>query len=104
MVVRPPRAYRGGTSSTSRTNADFLAWFAEDERHPCTACGDRSRETVPDAFASFCLGCGAVWIDGERIDVDSRVAAEAPGRRWRSLVVPRLRGRPRSPRQPPRTS
>jgi hypothetical protein len=55
-------------------NVDLLAWFSEDEREVCASCGKRSAVSVPDAFASFCLGCGAVAIDGVRVDVDGRLA------------------------------
>ena len=55
-------------------NVDLLAWFREDERQLCASCGERSSVSVPDAFASFCLGCGAVAIDGVRVDVDGRLA------------------------------
>jgi hypothetical protein len=54
-------------------NIDLLAWFSEDERQACESCGERSAVSVPDALASFCLRCGAVAIDGARVDVDGRV-------------------------------
>ena len=56
------------------TNIDLLAWFSEDERQVCGSCGQRARVTFPEAEASFCLACGAVHIDGERIDVERRIA------------------------------
>jgi hypothetical protein len=28
---------------------------------------------VPEAVASFCLNCGAVTIDGVRVDIDGRL-------------------------------
>jgi hypothetical protein len=51
-------------------NVDFLAWFSEEERQVCESCGEHSSVRVPDALASFCLRCGAVTIDGVRLDVD----------------------------------
>jgi hypothetical protein len=56
------------------SNADMLAWFAEDERDDCGSCGQRSCVTVAGAVASFCLACGAVTIDDIRIDANLRVA------------------------------
>ena len=50
------------------TNRDFLKWFSDDERSSCPSCGERACVTVEGALATFCLGCGAVWIEGERID------------------------------------
>ena len=58
--------------SVSR-NVDFLAWFSEDERQVCEGCGERSVVGVPEAVASFCLNCGAVTIDGVRVDIDGRL-------------------------------
>ncbi len=54
-------------------NVDFLAWFSEDERQVCEGCGERSVVGVPEAVASFCLNCGAVTIDGVRVDIDGRL-------------------------------
>ena len=54
-------------------NLDLLAWFSEDERQVCQSCGERSAVSVPDALASFCLRCGAVALDGVRVDVDGRI-------------------------------
>jgi hypothetical protein len=31
------------------------------------SCGERACVTVEGALATFCLGCGAVWVEGERI-------------------------------------
>jgi hypothetical protein len=31
--------------------------------------------SLPDALASFCLACGAVSINGERIDSNLRIAS-----------------------------
>jgi hypothetical protein len=39
----------------------------------CGSCGERSAVSVPDALALFCLRCGAVAIDGVRVDVDGRL-------------------------------
>jgi hypothetical protein len=55
------------------SNVDLLEWFAEHERALCADCGDRTCVTLPAARASFCLSCGAVSIDGLRIDVDRRL-------------------------------
>jgi hypothetical protein len=68
LVVSEPPTFR---------NVDFLAWFSDDERQLCESCGERSAVTVPAAVASFCLGCGAVTIDGARVDVDSRLPGES---------------------------
>lgn len=57
------------------TNLDMLAWFSEDERSTCAACGMQARVSLSDALASFCLACGAITLDGIRIDHDGRVAA-----------------------------
>jgi hypothetical protein len=57
----------------SFSNVDLLAWFSEEERQVCAACGERTAVTVPEAVASFCLRCGAVMIEGLRIDIDDRV-------------------------------
>jgi hypothetical protein len=54
---------------TPGTNVDFLAWFSEDERHPCSVCGERTRVTLPDALAAFCLACGTISIDGVPIEI-----------------------------------
>jgi hypothetical protein len=40
----------------------------------CESCGESSAVSVPDALASFCLRCGAVTIDGVRLDVDGVMA------------------------------
>lgn len=54
-------------------NVDMLAWFDEHERRLCGSCGERACVSVADAFASFCLNCGAISIGGVRIDVDGRL-------------------------------
>jgi hypothetical protein len=56
------------------SNADLLALFAEDERNVCGSCAQRTCVSLPDALASFCLGCGAITIYGRRIDVDRRIS------------------------------
>jgi hypothetical protein len=53
----------------------MLAWFSEEERHVCRSCGERACVGLPEAVASFCLACGAVWIEGERIDPNLRIAS-----------------------------
>jgi hypothetical protein len=55
------------------TNLDMLAWFSEDERNVCGACGEQACVALSAAVASFCLACGAITIDGQRIDVDGRI-------------------------------
>lgn len=55
------------------SNADMLAWFSEEERESCGACGELACVSLPQAVASFCLGCGAITIDGRRIDVDRQL-------------------------------
>lgn len=69
------------------SNLDMLAWFREDERSLCKSCGQRAAVTLPEVETSFCLGCGAVTVDGVRIDRDLRIAGpsepldvEAPSR------------------------
>jgi hypothetical protein len=56
-------------------NVDLLTWFSEEERQLCEDCGERSSVSLPEAFASFCLRCGAITIDGVRVDVDGRISA-----------------------------
>jgi hypothetical protein len=51
------------------SNRDFLAWFAEHERHVCSDCGERACVTLDGAGAAFCLACGAVKVDGKTIAV-----------------------------------
>jgi hypothetical protein len=65
------------TQPSRSRNVDFLAWFSEDERQTCESCGERSAVSVPAAVATFCLSCGAVTIDGVRIDVDGRIPVES---------------------------
>ena len=52
------------------SNIDLLHWFSEDERDECTSCRESAVVTVPEALASFCLACGAVWLEGEALDVN----------------------------------
>ncbi len=56
-------------------NVDLLTWFSEEERQACEDCGERSSVSLPEAVASFCLRCGAITIDGVRVDVDGRISA-----------------------------
>jgi NMD protein affecting ribosome stability and mRNA decay len=56
-------------------NVDLLTWFTEEERQVCEDCGERSSVSLPEAVASFCLRCGAITIDGVRVDVDGRISA-----------------------------
>jgi hypothetical protein len=58
------------------SNVDLLAWFTEDERDVCSSCGEKACVSVTEAFASFCLACGAVVVDGRRIDVERRIPVE----------------------------
>jgi hypothetical protein len=58
-----------------RSNLDMLAWFSDEERHACGSCGEKACVTLPKALASFCLACGAVTLNGERIDADGRLPA-----------------------------
>jgi hypothetical protein len=60
-------------SAQPLTNRDLLAWFSEEERAECSGCGERTSVSLPDVFAQFCLGCGAVTVAGERLDVDGRI-------------------------------
>lgn len=75
----PAGAERGRTAwgtlaQAGPSNVDMLAWFREDERHVCRSCGEKARVSLPDVFASFCLACGAVSVDGVRIDASPRIA------------------------------
>ena len=51
----------------------MLGWFSDDEREDCAACGEHARVSLEGALASFCLHCGAVMIDGKRIDRDRKL-------------------------------
>lgn len=52
---------------------DMLAWFTDEERNECGSCGERACVSLPGALASFCLACGAVTVDGVRIDTDRKL-------------------------------
>jgi hypothetical protein len=39
----------------------------------CGSCGERASVTVQDALASVCLACGAITLDGIRIDLERRL-------------------------------
>ena len=54
------------------TNLDLLEWFDEEERKFCRGCGQRSAVQLPEARALFCLACGAVEVDGVRLDLNGR--------------------------------
>lgn len=62
---------------TAWSNIDFLAWFSDDERRNCASCGKRTAVGFPEADSVFCLSCGAVWLHGDRVDVDLRIPVEA---------------------------
>jgi hypothetical protein len=55
---------------TTPTNVDLLAWFGEDERRECASCGVRACVSLPEASAMFCLACGAVLVDGARVEME----------------------------------
>jgi hypothetical protein len=52
----------------------MLSWFGDDECERCRECGEHASVSLSETPASFCLACGAISIDGKRIDVDRRVA------------------------------
>ena len=54
------------------TNLDLLEWFDEDERSFCRGCGKRTAVQLPETRASFCLACGAVEVEGLRLDMNGR--------------------------------
>src|SRR3954464_11414859 len=70
--VRREPAYLGGVRDAF-SNDDMLAWFSEDERECCSACGERACVSLAAALASFCMACGAIKVDGRRIDTDGRI-------------------------------
>ncbi len=75
MVIDQVPSYLDVTVAQSPfPNQDLLAWFSEDEKEICVSCGERTAVSLPDALASFCLACGAVSIDGVRIDRTLRLA------------------------------
>jgi hypothetical protein len=51
----------------------MLGWFSEDERAECGSCGQRACVSLPKVVASFCLSCGAIVVDGRRIDRHGRL-------------------------------
>jgi len=53
----------------------MLAWFSEGERHVCRSCKENACVTLPGVLAAFCLACGAIWVDGVRIDAGLRIAS-----------------------------
>ena len=57
------------------TNQDMLGWFTDEEKNDCASCGEHACVSLQGAIASFCLHCGAVLIDGRRIDVDRKLPA-----------------------------
>jgi hypothetical protein len=61
-------SYLGAMYTEPGLNVDLLEWFSEDERRECLACGVRASVSFPDVTAQFCLHCGAITIDGVRID------------------------------------
>jgi hypothetical protein len=58
------------------SNIDFLDWFGDDERRDCESCGERTAVGFAGVDAVFCLGCGAVWMKGDRLDVDLRLPVQ----------------------------
>lgn len=50
------------------TNEDLLAWFSDEERVVCNACGKKACVGFPNVAASFCLACDAITVDGVRLD------------------------------------
>lgn len=62
-----------GAPVTEGTDVDLLAWFAEDERQRCPLCGRHACVGLPEARAGFCPACGAVAIDGLRIESRGRL-------------------------------
>jgi hypothetical protein len=73
--ARSSSSYLAPVAQTPPSNLDLLAWFDEDERSLCAHCGEHTSVGLPDVATSFCLGCGAVSIGGERLDVDGRIAS-----------------------------
>jgi hypothetical protein len=61
-------------STDAPSNVDLLAWFSEEERHACAICGNRTSVSLAEARASFCFRCGAITIDGVRIDVYGHIS------------------------------
>jgi hypothetical protein len=48
--------------------------FSEDEREVCVSCGQRACVAMREALASFCLGCGAIEVNGIRINANPRIS------------------------------
>jgi hypothetical protein len=65
----------GALTEASSSNVDMLAWFSEGERHVCRSCKENACVTLPGVLAAFCLACGAIWVDGVRIDATLRIAS-----------------------------
>jgi hypothetical protein len=63
-------------ATAARTNIDLLGWFDESERAQCGSCQQRTAVGLPGADTTFCLDCGAVWLHGERLDLDRRIPLE----------------------------
>lgn len=62
--------------TAASTNIDLLAWFSDSERAECLSCRQRAAVGLPGTETVFCLGCGAVWLHGERLDVNLRIAVD----------------------------
>jgi hypothetical protein len=60
--------------STPATNLHMLAWFSEHERSLCAGCGERAVVTPPEIDTCFCLGRGAITINGVWVDTDRKIA------------------------------
>lgn len=60
-------------AAEAKTNRDLLPWFSEEERSRCGVCAEPACVTLPRAKASFCLACGAITIDGVRLDRNGRL-------------------------------
>ncbi len=78
MAARPERRYGARPVREPVSNTDMLSWFTDEERHVCGSCGEKACVSLPGAVASFCLGCGAVTIEGVRIDRRGRVPLGPP--------------------------
>jgi hypothetical protein len=65
----------GALTEAGSSNVDMLAWFSEGERHVCGSCKAKACVTLPGVLAAFCLACGAIWVDGVRIDATLRIAS-----------------------------
>jgi len=64
----------GHEAPSAPSNIGTLAWFIEGERHVCGSCDMKACVSLSEATSSFCLACGAVSIEGVRVDVDRRIA------------------------------